>query len=74
MVLTVTELIPGIKDYLKKLQQEFTYERMKEGTLQCLHKRNDSLLNRNLIINTVVKESAVDAVRRATDVMLAAKE
>jgi hypothetical protein len=36
MVLTVTEFIPGIKVYLKKLQQEFTYERMKEGTLHCL--------------------------------------
>jgi adenosylhomocysteinase len=34
---------------------------------------NDSVTKSNLITNTVV-ESAVDAVRRATDVMLAAKE
>ena len=70
------ELIPGIKG----LSEETTtgvhrlYERMKEGTLHLpAINVNDSVTKSKFDNKYGCKESAVDAVRRATDVMLAAK-
>jgi S-adenosylhomocysteine hydrolase len=45
---------------------------VKAGIYQCLQSVMTRLLNQNLTTNTVV--NAVDAVRRATDIMLAGKE
>ena len=70
------ELIPGIKG----LSEETTtgvhrlYERMKEGTLHLpAINVNDSVTKSKFDNKYGCKESAVDAVRRATDIMLAAK-
>jgi adenosylhomocysteinase len=70
------ELIPGIKG----LSEETTtgvhrlYERMKAGTLYMpAINVNDSVTKSKFDNKYGCKESAVDAVRRATDVMLAAK-
>jgi adenosylhomocysteinase len=70
------ELIPGIKG----LSEETTtgvhrlYERMKAGTLfMPAINVNDSVTKSKFDNKYGCKESAVDAVRRATDVMLAAK-
>ena len=70
------ELIPGIRG----LSEETTtgvhrlYERMKEGTLHLpAINVNDSVTKSKFDNKYGCKESAVDAVRRATDVMLAAK-
>ena len=70
------ELIPGIKG----LSEETTtgvhrlYERMKEGTLHLpAINVNDSVTKSKFDNKFGCKESAVDAVRRATDIMLAAK-
>jgi adenosylhomocysteinase len=74
--LTVTELIPGIKG----LSEETTtgvhrlYERMKAGTLPMpAINVNDSVTKSKFDNKYGCKESAVDAVRRATDIMLAGK-
>jgi adenosylhomocysteinase len=70
------ELIPGIKG----LSEETTtgvhrlYERMKNGTLfMPAINVNDSVTKSKFDNKYGCKESAVDAVRRATDVMLAGK-
>jgi len=70
------ELIPGIKG----LSEETTtgvhrlYERMKNGTLHMpAINVNDSVTKSKFDNKYGCKESAVDAVRRATDVMLAGK-
>ncbi|MEM0542567.1 adenosylhomocysteinase [Flavobacterium sp. j3] len=70
------ELIPGIKG----LSEETTtgvhrlYERMKNGTLYMpAINVNDSVTKSKFDNKYGCKESAVDAVRRATDVMLAGK-
>jgi adenosylhomocysteinase len=47
---------------------------MKEGTLHLPAINVNDSVTKSKFDNTVVKESAVDAVRRATDVMLAAKK
>jgi adenosylhomocysteinase len=74
--LTATELVAGIKDYLKKLQLEFTdYTKEKAGTLPMpAINVNDSVTKSKFDNKYGCKESAVDAVRRATDIMLAGKE
>jgi hypothetical protein len=48
------ELVAGIKVYLKKLLLEFSNEREANICNAC-YKRNDSVTNRNLITNMVVK-------------------
>ncbi|MFY7738915.1 MAG: adenosylhomocysteinase, partial [Flavobacterium sp.] len=70
------ELIPGIKG----LSEETTtgvhrlYERMKNGTLfMPAINVNDSVTKSKFDNKYGCKESAVDAVRRATDIMLAGK-
>ena len=70
------ELIPGIKG----LSEETTtgvhrlYERMKNGTLHMpAINVNDSVTKSKFDNKYGCKESAVDAIRRATDVMLAGK-
>ena len=70
------ELIPGIKG----LSEETTtgvhrlYERMKKGTLFIpAINVNDSVTKSKFDNKYGCKESAVDAVRRATDIMLAGK-
>ncbi|WP_112112970.1 adenosylhomocysteinase [Flavobacterium aciduliphilum] len=70
------ELIPGIKG----LSEETTtgvhrlYERMKNGTLfMPAINVNDSVTKSKFDNKYGCKESAVDAIRRATDVMLAGK-
>ncbi len=70
------ELIPGIKG----LSEETTtgvhrlYERMKNGTLYMpAINVNDSVTKSKFDNKYGCKESAVDAVRRATDIMLAGK-
>jgi adenosylhomocysteinase len=70
------ELIPGIKG----LSEETTtgvhrlYERMKEGTLPFpAINVNDSVTKSKFDNKYGCKESAVDAIRRATDVMMAGK-
>jgi adenosylhomocysteinase len=70
------ELIPGIKG----LSEETTtgvhrlYERMKAGTLPMpAINVNDSVTKSKFDNKYGCKESAVDAVRRATDIMLAGK-
>jgi len=70
------ELIPGIKG----LSEETTtgvhrlYERMKEGTLPMpAINVNDSVTKSKFDNKYGCRESAVDAIRRATDVMLAGK-
>src|SRR6188508_1611485 len=70
------ELIPGIKG----LSEETTtgvhrlYERMKNGTLPMpAINVNDSVTKSKFDNKYGCKESAVDAVRRATDIMLAGK-
>src|SRR5690554_2571433 len=70
------ELVPGIKG----LSEETTtgvhrlYERMKNGTLPMpAINVNDSVTKSKFDNKYGCKESAVDAVRRATDVMLAGK-
>lgn len=70
------ELIPGIKG----LSEETTtgvhrlYERMKNGTLPMpAINVNDSVTKSKFDNKYGCKESAVDAIRRATDVMLAGK-
>lgn len=70
------ELIPGIKG----LSEETTtgvhrlYERMKNGTLHMpAINVNDSVTKSKFDNKYGCKESAVDAVRRATDIMLAGK-
>jgi adenosylhomocysteinase len=47
---------------------------MKEGTLHLPTIKNDSVTKSKFDNKYGCKESAVDAVRRATDVMLAAKK
>ena len=73
---TYTELVEGIKG----LSEETTtgvhrlYERMKAGTLYMpAINVNDSVTKSKFDNKYGCKESAVDAVRRATDVMLAGK-
>jgi adenosylhomocysteinase len=75
--LTVTELVAGIKG----LSEETTtgvhrlYERVKAGTLPMpAINVNDSVTKSKFDNKYGCKESAVDAVRRATDIMLAGKE
>jgi len=70
------ELVPGIKG----LSEETTtgvhrlYERMKEGTLPMpAINVNDSVTKSKFDNKYGCRESAVDAIRRATDVMLAGK-
>jgi adenosylhomocysteinase len=70
------ELVPGIKG----LSEETTtgvhrlYERMKNGTLPMpAINVNDSVTKSKFDNKYGCKESAVDAIRRATDVMLAGK-
>lgn len=70
------ELVPGIKG----LSEETTtgvhrlYERMKEGTLPMpAINVNDSVTKSKFDNKYGCKESAVDAIRRATDIMLAGK-
>src|SRR4030095_939804 len=70
------ELIPGIKG----LSEETTtgihrlYERMKKGTLPIpAFNVNDSVTKSKFDNKYGCKESAVDAIRRATDLMLAGK-
>jgi adenosylhomocysteinase len=74
--LTVTELVAGIKG----LSEETTtgvhrlYERVKAGTLPMpAINVNDSVTKSKFDNKYGCKESAVDAVRRATDIMLAGK-
>ena len=65
-----------LKDCLKKQQLEFTglYDRVKNGTLPMpAINVNDSVTKSKFDNKYGCKESAVDAVRRATDVMLAGK-
>jgi adenosylhomocysteinase len=50
------------------------YERVKAGTLPMAINVNDSVTKSKFDNKYGCKESAVDAVRRATDIMLAGKE
>ena len=71
------ELVKGYQEAcLKKPQLEFTvlYDRMKEGTLPMpAINVNDSVTKSKFDNKYGCRESAVDAVRRATDTMMAGK-
>src|SRR5210317_2094423 len=76
----VLDRFPELVDAIKGLSEETTtgvhrlYERMKEGTLPMpAINVNDSVTKSKFDNKYGCKESAVDAVRRATDVMLAGK-
>jgi adenosylhomocysteinase len=74
--LTYPELVAGIKG----LSEETTtgvhrlYERVKAGTLPMPAINVNSVTKSKFDNKYGCKESAVDAVRRATDIMLAGKE
>jgi adenosylhomocysteinase len=64
----------GIKVYLKRLQLEFTlYERVKAGTLPMPAINVNDSVTKSKFDNKYGCKEAVDAVRRATDIMLAGK-
>jgi adenosylhomocysteinase len=65
-------LIAGIKGLSEETNRSSAMKEQEH--LQCLHKRNDSVTKSKFDNKYGCKESAVDAVRRATDVMLAAKK
>ena len=76
----VLDLFPELIDEIKGLSEETTtgvhrlYERMKNGTLPMpAINVNDSVTKSKFDNKYGCKESAVDAIRRATDVMLAGK-
>jgi adenosylhomocysteinase len=74
--LTVTELVAGIKGLSEETTTGVhTFTKVKAGTLPMpAINVNDSVTKSKFDNKYGCKESAVDAVRRATDIMLAGKE